>query len=70
MVLPSSSRPFHDFVDEGAHGVVGFVDEPFVQDEELVGGEFSDQFRASHGFVAGDDPLLGEVWHAHVSVIE
>lgn len=50
---------FHDLVDERADGGPGFVDGPFVGDEELVGGEFPDGFRASHGFVAGDGPLVG-----------
>lgn len=57
---------FHDLVDEPAHGRVGFVDEPFVEDEESAAADLADEFGLGAGFEAGGLPLLGQVGHADV----
>lgn len=57
---------FHDLQEEGAHAFVGFVEEPFVQDEERVVGVFADELVYAGGFVRGRVELFGEVGHARV----
>ena len=57
---------FHELEEEAFEWFVGFVDEPFVDGEQVVGGVFAHELGNAARLARRDHDLFGEVGHARV----
>lgn len=57
---------FHELEQESFEWLVGLVDEPFVDGEQVVGGVFAHELGHASRFAGRGRHLFGEVGHAHV----